>query len=323
MRMPHFKLAAVCGLWLLALTQAAAEDVTIVAEIAVPGRYTVGPKNATLTVWMTASKIRQSDGYRDWIYEVSTDKRIDIDHQTREYWEGTEAGRAGWVQARYEAWKAQAERDEAEYQERKAKYDEGLAKLEAEQWSRLTPQEQDAARQKMSELLARLKDATTAEARAEIEWELLKLPKSLRDSMDKPIVPPVLVGDTVAHEKGPSRRAIAGYDCEQYLIRRTRTFADGSKTVELQQELWVAPSLEPPVPVGVRNLARFLSAVVVDEGFPLASIHTSEDGQILHSVVAVSVKKGPIDASVFALPSGYTRVDTPIDALGSYSSAPR
>src|SRR5262245_31097533 len=86
--------AAACGLWLLAVLPAGAEDLTVVSEVKVSERALAGPKNATLTLWMTAGKIRQSDGYRDWIYDVATGMRIDIDHQMRAYWQGTDEERA-------------------------------------------------------------------------------------------------------------------------------------------------------------------------------------------------------------------------------------
>lgn len=85
--------AAACGLWLMAGLPAVADDLTIVSEVIVPRPYLGGPKSATLTLWMTAGKVRQSDGYRDWIYDVASGTRIDIDHQTRQYWQGTEAER--------------------------------------------------------------------------------------------------------------------------------------------------------------------------------------------------------------------------------------
>jgi len=69
--MCRFVLAvAACGLWLLPALPAGAEDRTIVWEVNVPTPYLSGPRSGTLTLWMTASKVRQSDGYRDWIYDV-------------------------------------------------------------------------------------------------------------------------------------------------------------------------------------------------------------------------------------------------------------
>ncbi len=137
--------AAACGLCLLAIQPAAAEDVTIVSEVVVPKRYTVGPRNATLTLWMTPGKVKLSDGYRDWIYDVASGTRIDIDHQTRQYWQGTEAERTAWLDARHKELTARFEKIVAENQRRKAEYDEGMARLEKEEAETLPPQRRGAA----------------------------------------------------------------------------------------------------------------------------------------------------------------------------------
>ncbi len=85
---------AACGLWLSIIAQAAAEDLTIVSEVKVSTPALVGPRSATLTLWMTPGNVRLSDGHRDWIYDIPTGTRIDIDHQTREYWQGPYAEQA-------------------------------------------------------------------------------------------------------------------------------------------------------------------------------------------------------------------------------------
>ncbi len=284
---PLVLVAAACGLWLLAAQPAAAEDMTIVSEVVVPKPYTVGPRNATLTLWMTPGKVRLSDGYRDWIYDVATGTRIDIDHQTREYWQGTEAERAAWLEARSKESAAKFEKDSADFQRRMAKHDEEMAKLEKE-------------------------DAEYYRRKGE---EPPKLPQWLLDAKEKP-PPPSLIDLSMAMEKGTGSKTIAGYDCEQYLIWATRTYSDGSKETELSQELWVAPKLEVPVSRRVLNLAPFLPPW--SEGFPLASIYPSKSGSSTHSVIVVAIRKGPIDASVLALPSGYTRVASPTNTVGSY-----
>ncbi|HWE17413.1 MAG TPA: hypothetical protein VG758_09560 [Hyphomicrobiaceae bacterium] len=277
--------AAAYGFCLLAIQPAAAEDMTIVSEVVVPKRYTVGPRNATLTLWMTPGKARLSDGYRDWIYDVATGTRIDIDHQTRQYWQGTEADRVAWVDARHKESTAKFEKDQAEYERRKAEYDEGMARLEKE-------------------------EAEFYRRRGE---EPRKLPQWLRDAKERPD-PPSLIDMSVSLEKGRGSKTILGYDCEHYRVWTTRTYSDGSKETELSQELWVAPKLEVPVPPEVLNLAPFLPRS--HAGLALASTYPGSSSS--HSVVAVEIKRGPIDASVFALPAGYTRQDSPISMVGSY-----
>jgi hypothetical protein len=332
--MRGLKLAvAVCGLCLLAVQPAAAEDLTIVSEIVIPKPFLVGPKPGTLTLWMSSTKVKQSDGYRDWMYDVATGTRIDIDHQKRVYWEGTEAERAAQLQEWNRQFMARTEKEDAEYRQRKAKQDEELARLEAEaerkrqqwpkmkeelekEWSRLTPQQQDAIRQKMSELLADRKKKID-EARSKLDEELAKLPQALGDIAGKPI-PPTPVASSTAVEKGSSRKTIAGQDCEQYLIWRTGTFADGTKRTELAQEVWVAPKLEVPVSFEVLKLVPFLSGTHMMKGVPLGWIDPSKGGSFHISVLATEVRKAQIDPSVFTVPAGYTRADKFITAIGSY-----
>ncbi len=124
------------------------------------------------------------------------------------------------------------------------------------------------------------------------------------------------VGYATTIEKGAGRKTIAGYDCEQYLDLDHTNHSDGSKETYLSQELWVAPKLEVPVPPQVLGLAPFHASS--NRGVTLASNYSG--GSSSHSVVAVEIKRGPIDASVFAPPAGVTRVDLPVGAVGSYSS---
>jgi hypothetical protein len=324
---------ALCGLCLLAVQPAAAEDLTIVSEIVIPKPFLVGPKPGTLTLWMSSTKVKQSDGYRDWIYDVATGTRIDIDHQKRVYWEGTEAERAAQLQEWNRQFTARIEKEDAEYRQRRAKQDEELARLEAKaerereqwpkakeelekEWSRLTPQQQDAIRQKMSELLADSKKKID-EARSKLDEELTKLPPALRGDTGIPIPPRPVAYSTVV-EKGSSRKAIAGQDCEQYLVWSTGTFADGTKRTELAQEVWVAPKLEVPVSLEVLKLVPFLVGTHMMKGVPLGWIDPTESGSFHISVLATEVRKAPIDPSLFTVPAGYARVDRFITAIGSY-----
>jgi len=121
-------------------------------------------------------------------------------------------------------------------------------------------------------------------------------------------------------ERAAGDKAIAGYDCEHHRILVTRTAEDGSKKAEVWQELWLAPKIEAPVPFEVLKLAPFLPGVHAARGFPLAAISPSEGGSFHLSVVAVEIRTGPIDASLFTVPAGYIRVDSPIGVVGSYSS---
>ncbi len=118
---------------------------------------------------------------------------------------------------------------------------------------------------------------------------------------------------SVSLEKGTDSKTILGYDCDHYLVWATRTYSDGSKETTLSQELWVAPKLEVPVPSQVLALAPFPPP---SGGFALASTYPGSSSS--YSVVAIEIRRAPIDASVFALPAGYVRVDTPVNVVGSY-----
>jgi hypothetical protein len=309
MRMRHFKLAA-AGLCLLAVHAAAAEDLTIVSEVVVAPRPYV---SATLTLWMTAGKVRLSDGHRDWIYDVATGTRIDLDHLTRTYWQGTEAERAARIQALDEETKAKLAREQAEQ----------FAMLRAArkfaptggdgEWWRKKP-----TREEREALIRELqKQQAALEAMAKAEEEFDRLPQAMRDSVGKRL-PPKRTAFASTVERGTDDKAIAGYDCEHYRISVTRVFEDGSKKNEIEQELWLAPKLKPPVSFEVLKLVPFLPGMHLTKGLPLASIAPSPSGSLNLFVVAAQVKKGPIDASVFAVPAGYTRVDSPISPVGSY-----
>jgi len=295
--------AAACGLWLLAVLPVAADDLTIVSEVVVPRPYLIGPKSATLTLWVTPRKVRQSDGFRDWIYDVATGTRTDIDNQMKVYWQGTEAERNELLELML-----------------------GM-KVDVAGWPKLTPQEQDEMRREMSKAKEVLEELAKAKAKADEE---LAKRQALRDSVQKPL-PPNLVGYAPTVERGTGDKIVAGYHSEHYRVAVMRIVGDGSVKTEvehdlwlepekLEHDLWLAPKLEPPVPYEVLKLAPFLPGTHLAKGFPLASVARSPSGSLKVSVVAVVVKKGPIDASVFVMPSGYTQVDLPIDVVASYSS---
>jgi hypothetical protein len=173
----------------------------------------------------------------------------------------------------------------------------------------LTPDEQKVVRRLLLALRAEMEKAVK-EARAKAEEELAKLPPALRDNLDKPPPrTPIAVART--ERKGTQTRKIAGYDCEQRVITDIGTFEDGSKDTLREIELWVAPDLEPPVPFDVLRRLVYLSRGDAPNGFPLASIDRFK-GRVESSVSveAVEIRKGAIDPSLFAVPAGYTRVES-------------
>ena len=101
-------------------------------------------------------------------------------------------------------------------------------------------------------------------------------------------------------QKGTSRKQIAGYDCEQYTVSKG--------TMTISEEL-VAPDLQVPLYFEYLK-ARLGDLTDADEmrtkGFPLAIT-----GQRF-TAEAIEVKKEPIDASMFVVPPGYIKVESPI-----------
>jgi len=66
---------------LMAAAAAGAEDLTIVSKVS------VGKSSSTSTQYITADKVRTSDGQNDTIMEYSTGRMIMIDHKKKEYYE--------------------------------------------------------------------------------------------------------------------------------------------------------------------------------------------------------------------------------------------
>jgi hypothetical protein len=323
MHVLKFASAAACALSLAVTLPAAAEDLTIVSKVVVPTPFVVGPVNGTSSLWMSPGMVRHADGTHDWIYEVTTGRKIALDHQKKEYEDTTQEQRERELQALNEAARVRTEAAERSVQELKAKNDEELAKLAARtkemqeqgpkrreelvrEWQKLTPDEQKAVRQQVIALRAKLEHLK--ESRAEAEQELANLPPALRDNLDKPRTP---IAVATTERQGTETRKIAGYDCEQRIVTDIGTFADGSKETMRETELWVAPGLEPPVPVDVVRQLVYLWRGDAPNGFPLALIDRFK-GRVESSVSveAVEIRKGAIDPSVFAVPAGYTRVES-------------
>jgi hypothetical protein len=320
--MRHFKLAAACGLWLLAVAQAGAEDLTIVSEVVVPtadivgpksNPHIMGPKSGRVTLWMTASKLRQSDGYRDWIYDVATGTRIDIDNDRREYWEGTsEQMLIQLTEAYLRKMEADNRAKITENEERLAKARERIAKID-EEMAKVQDMRSSiklGAERQVTDLGAKLAEVAIDYARKALD----ELP-AMRARMQKPL--PAPVGNSVRVERGLGDKRIAGHDSEHYLVWVTYTTFAGSTSTELSAELWGAPNLEVPVSAEVLKQVPLLSGVGLIKGFPLGWTRTYQGG---FTVVATEIRRDPIDPSVFAVPPGYTKVDSPLRAVGFYVS---
>jgi len=118
-------------------------------------------------------------------------------------------------------------------------------------------------------------------------------------------------------QKGTAMKRIAGYDCNQY------TIAVGDS---VKMEIWTASALQPPAqlfdarkslfPPGnpmADRIAKVFDEMKKIQGYPLAETMTfSVMGHgTLTTTEATEVKKGPIPASAFAVPEGFTQVESP------------
>jgi hypothetical protein len=122
---------------------------------------------------------------------------------------------------------------------------------------------------------------------------------------------------SVAVEKGPSGRKVAGYDTEQH----TLTMGES-----MRMEVWTTAALDPPAhyfdarkvvyatmgPLG-RRFDRLYDEMKKIKGFPLATAldYRMRVTRRQVSTEATEVRKGPIPESTFAAPADYTKIESP------------
>jgi hypothetical protein len=143
-----------------------------------------------------------------------------------------------------------------------------------------------------------------------MEADLAKMPAFLQKSMGGSVKPATV-------QKGATPRKIAGYDCTQYTI---------SQGDDMSFVVWAAPALEMPAklvesmknntammgPMGRRFVAMYDEMAKI-KGYPLSFATSSKmAGRKMETLIeATEVKKGPIPASAFAIPAGYTKETLP------------
>ncbi len=158
-------------------------------------------------------------------------------------------------------------------------------------------------------------DAMSKQVEAQMQQmseQMKNLPPALREKMGAGALPPVTV------QKGVGSKVIAGYTCEPYTV----TMGDAMKI-----EMWVAPSFEVPPQSFDARKAMFMGpmmqkfAKVAEEmkkikGYPLSEVTTIKImGQSSETSREVTeVRKGAIAASVFEIPAGYKKKDSPFKA---------
>jgi hypothetical protein len=148
-----------------------------------------------------------------------------------------------------------------------------------------------------------------------VQEQMANLPPAIREKMAGASG---AAGATIAVQKGTGTKRIAGYDCEQYLISMGET---------IKIEKWVTQDLQIPLTLFdaqkatfagnpmMKNFARMADEMKKIKGFALGETTTIKGppgvgGET--SREATEVKKGPIDSSVFAIPAGYTKVESPL-----------
>lgn len=112
-------------------------------------------------------------------------------------------------------------------------------------------------------------------------------------------------------KKGTAKREIATYPCEQYLISTTEIFADGSRKIGQEVDVWAAPEFELPASLEIISQISLLPRGDMQSGLALGLVAWSygENGKELgYSMQAVEIKKGALDTSIFEVPAGYTKV---------------
>jgi hypothetical protein len=124
--------------------------------------------------------------------------------------------------------------------------------------------------------------------------------------------------ESASLQKLPDRRTVAGYDCEHYVVTLTYSL-DGKVMGVATYNHWVAPDLRDPSLAASNSFAPQIKSLwseyirvtreMEEKGLQLASAMTASGVDI--SSEAIEVKKGLIDPSVFLVPAGYTKVESP------------
>ena len=167
------------------------------------------------------------------------------------------------------------------------------------------------------EMAAQLQQVTARleATQKEMDAKMQNMPPALREKMAG------IMGGMAAQvtvTPGAGGRKIAGYDTKPYTI---------SMGDMMKQETWNTEALEFPTPAmdarnsmmalntpmmkGAKDLVEKMKQV---KGIPLAETTTVKvlTKTVTNGREATEVKKGPIAASAFALPTGYKKVESPL-----------
>jgi hypothetical protein len=176
----------------------------------------------------------------------------------------------------------------------------------------ITPQDMEAAQARM------------AEANKEMEAKLQNVPPEMRERIAS-MTGGGGAASSVDVQKGTGGRTIAGYQCQNWIVTMGKMMRQDS-----------CVSTDVPVPPGVfEGMKRFAQSMGAAgpmgksmgsmwekfkqmKGYPLANKTTvSVMGKDTVSTTEVTdIKKGPVPASVFEIPVGYKKVDSPMAKMG-------
>ena len=173
----------------------------------------------------------------------------------------------------------------------------------------------------VAEIEAAMKQASAQmEAAMKQQEEAMKnMPPALREKMQKMSGGGLMGSMTVT--KGTGTRQVAGYTTTPYVM----TMGEMART-EIWTTTGVQPSMDPgqlerlrnlmnPAMKGMGNAAEEFKKI---QGFPLASTSTVKVlGKTVETTKeATEVKTSPVDPSVFAIPAGYKKIESPMAKMG-------
>lgn len=186
-------------------------------------------------------------------------------------------------------------------------------------------------RQDFEAMNAKIQEQMNSPEMKKAQEQLKNLPPEQRAQMEK------MMGGmfTISVEKSGTSRKIAGYDCENWTIAIGQ-FSKSEECVTTQLKYPVAAwdaykgfadsmkSMMAAMGPMAKDAMKMQEQFKKMKGLPLA--YTSSTDIMGHKTViaseVTSIKYGPIPASAFAIPAGYTKVENPmmksLDRMGKH-----
>jgi hypothetical protein len=180
----------------------------------------------------------------------------------------------------------------------------------------------DHKRKEYSRVTLAQLEAAMKQATAQMEQAMANVPPQMREKMEQMMGGAV---GAVTVTKGGTKK-VAGYDVQQYTITMGQS---------MKQELWTTTALAMPFdPAQFRKMTGFSSSfgggpmmkgaaqmaekMKEVQGVPLSETTTismmGRNTEIARE--AVEVKKGPVAAEAFVVPTGYKEVESPALKMG-------